>query len=109
MIWDTCHDNKYDNTSSTSIHFKYPVYTEQKLSRLRSGLQSGFRSAFATEKLYPFTRDMHSSIQQSASHCCSSFSHSYIANHITSGLKLCRSRSRSSVYTVQNFSIQISI
>ena len=45
----------------------------------------------------------------SASHCCSLFSHCYIAIHLISGLKLSRSGSRSSVYMVQNFLIQIAI
>ena len=47
------------------------------------------------------TRDIHCSIQQSVSHCCSFFSHCYIAIHLMSGLKLSGSRSRTIVYTIQ--------
>ena len=39
----------------------------------------------AIQKMYPFTRDIHHcSIQQSASHCCSWFSHCYITIHLIS-------------------------
>ena len=44
--------------------------------------------------MYPFTRDIHYSIQKSASHCFSLFIHCDIASH---------------VYIEQNFSIQIAI
>ena len=60
-------------------------------------------------QMYPLTRDIYCSIQQSTSHCCSLFNHCYIAIHLTYGLKLSRSRSRSSVYMGQNFPIQIVI
>ena len=39
----------------------------------------------------PFTWDIHCSIQQIESHCCSLFSHCYITIHLISGLKLPRS------------------
>ena len=42
----------------------------------------------AIQKMYPFTRDIHFSIQQSASHCSSLFRHCYIAIHLISGFKL---------------------
>ena len=58
-------------------------------------------------ELYPFTRDIHCSLQQSASHCFSLLSNCYITIYLISGLKWSRSRSRSSVYTGQNSSIQI--
>ena len=60
-------------------------------------------------ELYLFTRDMYCLIQQSASHCCSLFSHSCFAIHIISKLNRYKTRSRSSVDTVQNLSIQIAI
>ena len=63
----------------------------------------------AIQKINPFTRDIHCSIKQSVSHCCSLFSHCYIAIHLKSESKLSRSQSRLSVYTGQNFSFQIAI
>ena len=65
-------------------------------------MQSGWRSG-------SLTWDIHCSIQQSALHCSLLFSHCYITNYVVSGLKLSKSQSRSSVYTGQNFSIQIAI
>ena len=50
---------------------------------------------------YPFAWDIHCSIQQSTSHCCSLFRHCYIAIHLIPGLKL----SRLCVYMGQNFTI----
>ena len=54
---------------------------------------------------YLSTQDIHCSIQQNASYC--SDIHCHIAIHLISGLRLSRLRSRSSIYTRQNFSIQI--
>ena len=51
----------------------------------------------AIQKMYPFTRYIHCSIQQSASHCYSLSSRCYIAILLISGLKLSRSQSKSSV------------
>ena len=59
--------------------------------------------------MYPSTWDTHCSIQQSASHYSSLFSHCKTAIHLLCELKLSRSRSSSSVYTGQNFSIHIAI
>ena len=60
-----------------------------KLSELRSGSQS--------------TCDNHCSLQQSASHCCSLFSHCYIAIHLLYGLKSPRLCSKSSIYKGKKF------
>ena len=49
------------------------------------------------QKMNPFTQDIHCSLIQRASHCCSLFSHCYITIHLISGLKL----SRSSVFMGQ--------
>ena len=76
-------------------NFQHPVYTEQKLSRLWSW--SWARRCTC----------LHCSVQQCTSHCCWLFTHCYIAIHHTSGLKLSKSQSRSSVYTGHNFWIQI--
>ena len=38
------------------------------------------------QKMYPFTRNIHCSIQQSASHCCSLSIHFYISIQLISGL-----------------------
>ena len=64
--------------SSLSSSICYPVYTEKILSGSQSRLQS---------EDYPFRRDIHCSIPQSASHCYSLYSHWYIAMHLRSGLK----------------------
>ena len=58
--------------------------------------------------MYPFTWDIHCSIQQSASNCCSLFNHCYLAIHLITGLKLSRSLSRLSVY-MYTISIQITV
>ena len=63
----------------------------------------------AVQKMHSFIWDIHCSIQQCTSHCCSLFSHCYIAVPLISGLILSRSQSRLSVYTGQNFSIQMVI
>ena len=44
----------------------------------------------AIQMMYPFTRDIHYPIQQSAPHCCSLLSHCFITIYIISGLKLSR-------------------
>ena len=58
-----------------------------------SGLWSGSQS----------TCDIHCSLQQSASHCCSLFSHCYIAIDLLYGLKSPRLLSRSSIYKGKKF------
>ena len=74
----------------------YPVYTEQNY--LNSDLDCDLDRV---QKMYPFTRDIQCSVQPSAPHC-SLFSHCYT-------MKLSRSRSFSSIYTIQNFAIQKAI
>ena len=54
------------------------------------------------------TGDIHCSIQQSASHCCSLFSHCCIGILLISGFKLSRSGSRCSV-TRDKMSIQMAV
>ena len=64
------------------------------------------------QKIHPFTRNIHSSIWQCASHLSSLFSHClmiHIAIHLISGLKWSRLWLRLSLYKGQNFSIWIMI
>ena len=58
----------------------YPVYTEQKLSESRSGSRSRLRSGSRPEDVLVHTGHAYS-IQQSASYCCSLFSHCYIVDN----------------------------
>ena len=88
---------------SNTVHL-YPVYMVQKWSRLWSGSQSGLQSRRCTRLHGTFIVQYNN-----ASHCWSLFSHCYIAIYLISWLKLSRSGSRSSLYTGQNFAIQIAI
>ena len=83
------------------VNFVFHLH-EAKIILIAIWIAIGIVIWIAIQKMYPFTRGIHCSIQQSASHCCSLFSHCYIAIHVISGFKLSRSRSRSSVYMGKN-------
>ena len=100
--------NKRRRKTSKVFHHKkifYPIYTEQK-NYLDCDLDLNLvRNRECDPEDVPIYTGHSLFNTTNASHCCSLFSHCYIAVHLISGFEWTRSRSRSSVNMGQILSI----